>query len=479
MSFPQSLPPPSTPQPRRQDDDRGYASIGRMFANSSVTLALQRSALGGDISSSSAPEEDDNDGVASSAEATGRDNGGPELVDRLSTMANNSRVPDINPNHSTAAEASAGAQISPVGKTSQLQDAWITRERAKHAKRHPTKAISLDALTRDLDHGVMPWQYSKTDDEEGDDDDDQARTSTGSENGSSSSGDDERTRALASSTLNKKRKETPKKKRSRNANKRQRTASSSFSGSASSTDHIEENEFFRNSSINSSDNEQNNNGEQQQRRRLYRVRSPPLSPGVASSGSSSSSNSSDSDDGEGRRKHKEISEPLNTLCFGCMWGHRQFDRVASEKLNRMADIFDKHFLRSESPELAHLLSLYYQAEIYKPGRKTGKNFPRWTENQIFIHIEEHILEPRVFLAKSIRKCIKAKRALEMFFFREDLITQQRMYDEKAMRMWLLFDKRQSDLYNCDYKGMFGYSENMKIDPSQLSHMVHEDRYATQ
>ena len=159
-----------------------------------------------------------------------------------------------------------------------------------------------------------------------------------------------------------------------------------------------------------------------------------------------------------------------------MWGHRQFDRVASEKLNRLAEIFDSHFLTSEPKELAHLLHLYYQAEIYLPGSKSGKRFPRWTEDQILIHIEEHILEPRVFVGKSIRKCIKVQRALEMFMFEEDPETHRRTYNEKAMRLWLQFNKRQMDLHSCDYKNMFGYSETMQIDPTQLSHVVHGDRY---
>jgi len=208
--------------------------------------------------------------------------------------------------------------------------------------------------------------------------------------------------------------------------------------------------------------------------------------GSGSSSSSSSSSGSEEDDGRPnfyrvRRRKKTADprvpeEPPKNLCFGCMWGHRQFDRVASTKLNGLADIFDSHFLTSEPRELAYLIYLYYQAEIYLPGIKGGKRFPEWTHGQILIHIEEHILEPRVFVARSIRKCIKIQRALEMFLFEEDEETHRRTYDEKAMKTWLLFNKRQLDLHNCDCKHMFGYSESMQINPSQLSRVIHADRY---
>lgn len=242
------------------------------------------------------------------------------------------------------------------------------------------------------------------------------------------------------------------------------SSSSGRGGFASSTDNIEEGEFFRHGSVGSSTSSSEDEGETSLRNRnLFKVRP--------------SSSGEGSEEPFSERERQEIREPLNTLCFGCMWGHRKYDRVASEKLNRLAEIFDTHFLTSESKELAHLLYLYYQAEIYRPGMKTGKRFPQWTEAQILIHIEEHILEPRVFVAKSIRKCIKAQRALEMFFFEEDPESRRRTYNEKAMRLWLLFNKRQMDLHGCDYKNMFGYSENMRIDPSQLSRVVHQDRYA--
>ena len=246
---------------------------------------------------------------------------------------------------------------------------------------------------------------------------------------------------------------------------RKRMSSSSprhaSTGNPSSNEDIAEDEFFRregsdsNSSSGSEDDDSRPNLYRGPRRRYHRRGNPPAEPADPLPSS---------------------LVPLTNLCFGCMWGHRQFDRVASTKLNRLAEIFDGHFLTSEPRELAHLIHLYYQAEIYLPGSKGGKRFPEWTEDQILIHIEEHILEPRVFVAKSIRKCIKVQRALEMFFFEEDEETHRRTFNEKAMKLWLTFNKRQMDLHNSDCKHMFGYSESMKIDPSQLSRVVHADRY---
>ncbi len=290
-------------------------------------------------------------------------------------------------------------------------------------------------------------------------------SSSSASSSSSSSTEDELRSSGKRSPISKK---TPPPRKSR---KRMSSSSSprhTNTGNPSSNEDIAEDEFFRregsDSSGSSSGSSSDDDGRDSDSRRpnLYRARRRR---------------------GRNTPPPAEPAEPLPSslapsvnLCFGCMWGHRQFDRVASTKLNRLAEIFDGHFLTSEPRELAHLIHLYYQAEIYLPGSKGGKRFPEWTEDQILIHIEEHILEPRVFVAKSIRKCIKVQRALEMFFFEEDEETRRRTFNEKAMKLWLTFNKRQMDLHNCDCKHMFGYSESMKIDPSQLSRVVHADRY---
>ena len=296
-----------------------------------------------------------------------------------------------------------------------------------------------------------------------------AEQKAGSPSSSSEDGGDDDDNDDESSSLTGKRNRIPKKSASKPRKRRKRTpprhsnsssSSSNAVGNPSSNEDIEEDEFFQRSGSSSSGSDDDD----EDRPNFYRVRS---NRGGGGGGDESTP--------EPANPRPPVLPPHN-LCFGCMWGHRQFDRVASTKLNRLAEIFDSHFLTSEPRELAHLIYLYYQAEIYLPGSKGGKRFPEWTEGQILIHIEEHILEPRVFVAKSIRKCIKVQRALEMFFFEEDEETRRRTYNEKAMRLWLMFNKRQMDLHNCDCKHMFGYSESMRIDPSQLSRVVHADRY---
>lgn len=459
--------------------------MGRMLASSSVEAErVNRVCLPDPPPSSSTSYESDSEGSPS---GTDQESGSPraDLAHRIVTASVLQQQQGDGVNITTTVNGGGrichpargrrirndanAVSLVPIGKRSGGDN------NNKKKKKPPGNPVSLSVVSKALSQGTKPTRFVSN----------QGVSGSSSSSSSDSEGGDERSQVMSMLAEQKKRKQSTHSKEQRRPTKTQRkrrrtTPEGSYvssgagrGGFTSSTDNIEEGEFFRrgicggsSSSSSSSCSSEDESGA-----------SPVRNKGLFRVGPSASESEGSDEPPLSERERQEIREPLNMLCFGCMWGHRKYDRVASEKLNRLADIFDTHFLTSESRELAHLLWLYYQAEIYQPGLKTGKMYPQWSEAQIMIHIEEHILEPRVFVARSIRKCIKSQRALEMFFFEEDPESRRRTYNEKAMRLWLMFNKRQMDLHGCDYKNMFGYSENMRIDPSQLSRVVHQDRYA--
>ena len=463
-------------------NNHNHGSMGRMLSASVVARGIANrvtlpvnTATQSSYSSSSSSESSG----ASAYESGGWESSRAEVAQR---MAPPQRRGNITSSNGLVLPWANGTGCTIVTTSStRIPAAPAVRDSGKKKKKRPGLPVSLNLICDDLSKGINPSEFVQNVNpmvnnavattnisnnepriiHPNGNERSRVQAMLANQKAGSSSGSDNSSSSSSSSA--RKRNRISKKSATKSRKKRRKTTTPprQRSGNPSSNEDIAEDEFFQQNASGSSgsSSSSSSSSDDEDCPNLYRVRRNQNN--VAGAGATGPAN-------------PRVSS--RNLCFGCMWGHRQFDRVASTKLNRLAEIFDSHFLTSEPRELAHLIYLYYQAEIYLPGSKGGKRFPVWTEGQILIHIEEHILEPRVFVAKSIRKCIKVQRALEMFFFEEDEQTHRRTYNEKAMRLWLMFNKRQMDLHNCDCKHMFGYSESMRIDPSQLSRVVHADRY---
>ena len=430
--------------------------------------------LSSEASSSSSESSSSSYSSAYDSGEEARESSRAEVAQRMAPPQQRNRGTNIASSNGLVLPWSNGAGCTIVTTSTRripLSSTPATARGSAKKKKRPVLPVSLDSISKDLSKGLNPSQFV------------QNAQASPPPNQVVTARETEMTRNINERSQ----------VQAMLAEQQRKTGSSSSEESSSSgTGKRRRRRRSSNNSSSSSSSSSSASSSSSSRKRARKTGNPPSNEDIAEDeffqrdGSGSSSSGSEEDDGRPnfyrvRRRKKTgaaaaLEEPPKNLCFGCMWGHRQFDRVASTKLNGLADIFDSHFLTSEPRELAYLIYLYYQAEIYLPGIKGGKRFPEWTHGQILIHIEEHILEPRVFVARSIRKCIKIQRALEMFLFEEDEETHRRTYDEKAMKTWLLFNKRQLDLHNCDCKHMFGYSESMQINPSQLSRVVHADRY---
>lgn len=161
---------------------------------------------------------------------------------------------------------------------------------------------------------------------------------------------------------------------------------------------------------------------------------------------------------------------LDSTCFGCIWAHK-VSHIKNSRLTKLEQIFEEYFFQIPIDAVADKICAYYTSMIYEPSRRMGNCLPVWTKDMIKIHIECHLHEPRVFIGKSIITAEKTAMCLTEHFFYETSSSDKITPNYPAMKEWREQVKVMMMLYRLDYKKMFGYNSDIKIDPSNLSRLI--------
>ena len=117
-----------------------------------------------------------------------------------------------------------------------------------------------------------------------------------------------------------------------------------------------------------------------------------------------------------RRRDKDYDRRQRPECFLCAWGNRFHDGIEARHVNRLHDIINEQYGICSNVELAEMLVLYFNKEVYRP----GCGMTRLTREVALEHIEEgHSLNARIFLGESIRRQGQNLFCLEAAQWRED------------------------------------------------------------
>lgn len=162
-------------------------------------------------------------------------------------------------------------------------------------------------------------------------------------------------------------------------------------------------------------------------------------------------------------------------CFLCLFGNVQYDSMVSSKLQILWDMLQSnYFSMTDTRGLAAASYAYYYEEIYQQGKAEGLDLPVWSEEGMYIHITQHMGDPRIFLGESIKDLSMLKRVLQNMAFEED--------DEgvckpnvKVISEIRMLTKQIREMYMSDPQAMFGYCEAFKADTSSMHRLAHMSR----
>jgi hypothetical protein len=153
--------------------------------------------------------------------------------------------------------------------------------------------------------------------------------------------------------------------------------------------------------------------------------------------------------------------------------------MVSTKIQALWDILaSNYFSTTDTEGLAAAAYAYYLEEIYSEGVANGLDLPRWSEKGMYIHITEHMGDPRIFLGESIKDLSMMRRVLKTMAFREDE-NGQCSPDIKVVSEIRMLTKQIRDLYMSDPQVMFGYCDAFKADATSMHRLVHMSRITIQ
>jgi len=162
-------------------------------------------------------------------------------------------------------------------------------------------------------------------------------------------------------------------------------------------------------------------------------------------------------------------------CFLCLFGNVQYDSMVSTKLQVLWEMLaSNYFSMTDTRGMAAAAYAYYHNEIYLEGLAEGKDLPKWSSEGMYIHITQHMGEPRIFLGESIKELSNLRRVLTNMSFEEDEegICKPNVKIISEIRM---LSKQIRELYMSDPQNMFGYCEAFKADASSMHRLSHMSR----
>lgn len=190
------------------------------------------------------------------------------------------------------------------------------------------------------------------------------------------------------------------------------------------------------------------------------------------------------DDGDGNNHHVMSVARRESIygrdgdprtCFLCQFGNVRYDSVISTDINTLWEmIYSNYFSVADTEGLASAAYAYYYENIYLKAIQNGQDLPQWSERGMYIHITEHMGDPRIFLGESIKNLSMMRRMLYNFCIVKDEEGTTKP-DIKVCAEVRMITKQILDLYKSDVQNMFGYCESFRADPSQMHRLIHMSR----
>jgi hypothetical protein len=168
----------------------------------------------------------------------------------------------------------------------------------------------------------------------------------------------------------------------------------------------------------------------------------------------------------------ERYSPMN--CFGCMWGHPDQSALNGDKVNECLKMIDDGYGTIHNLCLARQVHQFFKKEIY------GKvaSVPMWRTMCIKHHIENHTLEPRIFLGEMIRKSRDEYNELRDKVNKSITLsdgTRVNVVDDKTHRCLSSTVKNILELYKTSPKTMNFYNKNCTIDLEKAGKLINPNK----
>ena len=145
-------------------------------------------------------------------------------------------------------------------------------------------------------------------------------------------------------------------------------------------------------------------------------------------------------------------------CVGCMFGDRKYDKIKAPKFSMLNSLLDSTLFVIPNEATARSIAAFYRNEIYEPIIERGGLLPRWSWNNVYEHITQHMRKnPDVFIAASTEIMDDLEKKAKSL---ADQAYQAGDADEfrKTSRIVILANKRNEDLRQLNSKKMWGWTE---------------------
>jgi hypothetical protein len=166
------------------------------------------------------------------------------------------------------------------------------------------------------------------------------------------------------------------------------------------------------------------------------------------------------------KKKKKGGNKYKDYCFGCAWGGPRGVTIPGSKINQCLKLIENNYGTMKNRELARVVHCFYKKEIYEPSNRLGRTLPMWRTYEILKHIEDHSIEPRIFIGESIRSLSKMYSAYKTMVFKDCKLKNghsRKAGIERNVRTLLSLNKRMGELYRMNPKAMNFYNNDCTIN----------------
>lgn len=158
-------------------------------------------------------------------------------------------------------------------------------------------------------------------------------------------------------------------------------------------------------------------------------------------------------------------------CFGCLFDSSEI-KGQENAYSILIKFIENNYGKCDNYSLSRNAHILFKNTIYLPSIKKKKFIPMWRTKTILKHIEEHILEPRIFFGESIRNWKKyfneIKDSISKVIIDEDSGISKKIPDKDVIKNCIEIQKLINDLYKIDVKKTLFFNENSNLNVNNLT-----------
>jgi hypothetical protein len=154
-----------------------------------------------------------------------------------------------------------------------------------------------------------------------------------------------------------------------------------------------------------------------------------------------------------------------TNCFACSYGNARDVEINPDFANICTRIYEENYGKMGDYYVAKMIHEFHKEVIYKPNAKNG-TFPIWRTRTVMEHMQEHVMDPRIFVGQSIRRLKRDINDLSKMKMQKTTRADGTVITEVATKNYMAYLKTHDlvmKLYSSKVEGMNFWNQDSGLN----------------